>query len=307
MLSGSKRVPQAPRPMSIQTTGGADFAGTLGDGSDGTRTRDLRRDRPVMALPGLSADGRGFPARAGPFDPSVAGIGGCEREVPGASRGIAAGCDRCPAARSLSRRARTTAAFRGSTLGGHWQARRHPVRDLGDDRVRAPQTAVGFGPQIVEDRHQPARGLRVLADVDHVREEGERRVGNAFGERDAPTEQPRQRTGPAVPKAEPASEPCSARSCASGLTRDAASSASVRLVPRGSTARSPGASATVDESHSRSAEPSSIRWNFATGSPATRNAHGARSSEVQKIVLLTANEPAPRRQSRRVARCGASS
>jgi hypothetical protein len=28
---------------------------------------------------------------------------------------------------------------------------------------------------------------------------------------------------------------------------------------------------------------------------------------VQKIVLLTANEPAPRRQSRRVARCGASS
>jgi hypothetical protein len=28
------------------------FAGTSRDGSDGTRTRDLRRDRPVMALPG---------------------------------------------------------------------------------------------------------------------------------------------------------------------------------------------------------------------------------------------------------------
>jgi hypothetical protein len=26
------------------------FAGTFGDGSDGTRTRDLRRDRPVMAF-----------------------------------------------------------------------------------------------------------------------------------------------------------------------------------------------------------------------------------------------------------------
>jgi hypothetical protein len=30
-------------------------------GSDGTRTRDLRRDRPVIALPGLSGDMRGSP------------------------------------------------------------------------------------------------------------------------------------------------------------------------------------------------------------------------------------------------------
>jgi hypothetical protein len=41
-------------------------------GSDGTRTRDLRRDRPGMALPELSGNLRGFP-------PRVAGIAGSRR------------------------------------------------------------------------------------------------------------------------------------------------------------------------------------------------------------------------------------
>ncbi len=31
---------------------GAMLAGTSRDGSDGTRTRDLRRDRPVLGVPG---------------------------------------------------------------------------------------------------------------------------------------------------------------------------------------------------------------------------------------------------------------
>ena len=44
-------LPESAIPASIQTTELVLFAGSSRDGSDGTRTRDLRRDRPVMALP----------------------------------------------------------------------------------------------------------------------------------------------------------------------------------------------------------------------------------------------------------------
>src|SRR5919106_5770464 len=67
------------------------FAGTSGNGSDGTRTRDLRRDRPVMVAPGLAAISGDLMAIAGLFDADVAGIRGCRRELPGTSCGMGGG------------------------------------------------------------------------------------------------------------------------------------------------------------------------------------------------------------------------
>jgi hypothetical protein len=44
-------LPEITISMPNETTQQADLQGKRRDGSDGTRTRDLRRDRPVMALP----------------------------------------------------------------------------------------------------------------------------------------------------------------------------------------------------------------------------------------------------------------
>jgi hypothetical protein len=57
------------------------FAGTSNDGSDGTRTRDLRRDRPVLLPPGRAGIG-GDSRRERDFQPSGCGD---YREWAGAS------------------------------------------------------------------------------------------------------------------------------------------------------------------------------------------------------------------------------
>jgi hypothetical protein len=73
-----------------RATEDADLPGFYG--SDGTRARDPRRDRPVLALPGLSGNGRGFPTSAGLLAVGLAGIAGCGRGRPAAFCGISAGC-----------------------------------------------------------------------------------------------------------------------------------------------------------------------------------------------------------------------
>jgi hypothetical protein len=88
------------------------------DGSDGTRTRDLRRDRPVMALPARAGDRRGLPARAGLSDLGVAGIRGCGRGSPGALCGMCAGWTRC-----LSRKLR-------DVYGMRWPSRPQRMRKV---------------------------------------------------------------------------------------------------------------------------------------------------------------------------------
>ena len=51
-------------------------------GSDGTRTRDLRRDRPVLPLAGCAGIGEDSPQEQGPSDPAAAGIPRGRRELP---------------------------------------------------------------------------------------------------------------------------------------------------------------------------------------------------------------------------------
>ncbi len=62
-------------------------------GSDGTRTRDLRCDRPVLPF-GLTGDQRGFVVRAGPSAHRFAGITGPGQELPTTSCGMCAGWTR---------------------------------------------------------------------------------------------------------------------------------------------------------------------------------------------------------------------
>ena len=54
-------------------------------GSDGTRTRDLRRDRPVLVVPVYGGDRRGLPGRAGLSNRRLAGVW---REPAGASSNL---------------------------------------------------------------------------------------------------------------------------------------------------------------------------------------------------------------------------
>jgi hypothetical protein len=49
--AAARLLPGIAVAVPIQTTQQADLQGKRRDGSDGTRTRDLRRDRPVLALP----------------------------------------------------------------------------------------------------------------------------------------------------------------------------------------------------------------------------------------------------------------
>ena len=79
-----------PDRASNQTTQYADLQVLLRE--HGTRTRDLRRDRPVLVSPVRAEVGGDYPGRAGLSNRRLAGIGGRLREPPATSCGMSAGC-----------------------------------------------------------------------------------------------------------------------------------------------------------------------------------------------------------------------
>ena len=127
--------------------------------------------------------------------------------------------------------------------------------------------------------------------MEQIRQESLRRLRDAVCEREPAAEQPSERTGPAVMQPRLAVESVAEEEA---LERDGRR---IRVVGKrvGAAAREHDEvarreSATVSLPHDSNADPSSTRWNFATASPSTRKAQGARSSDRQKIVLRTSNE-----------------
>ena len=119
-------------------------------GSDGTRTRDLRRDRPVLAS-GLSGDRRGFTAGAGRSDPAVAGTRGRGREFAATS------CGMCAEMRSLSQLATTGTWAR---CGRCLQPSDLAARDETLRNTKQRGEAGDIPASQRSKRSQPARGIR---------------------------------------------------------------------------------------------------------------------------------------------------
>ena len=116
------------------------FAGTSRDGSDGTRTRDLRRDRPVLVVPGWAAIGGDY-RRARDFSPGgLRGLAGARRSF----RRPPAGCTRdgCIASTVNKRDVSGNGLVRRRTLRAHdcLARRRRVPGPLRDRRARSSRS-----------------------------------------------------------------------------------------------------------------------------------------------------------------------
>jgi hypothetical protein len=153
--AGSARDEEAGGRMSNTYADLQDFYG-----SDGTRTRDLRRDRPVFGAAGLSGDRRGF-RRELVFRPAVAGIGGRGRELPATSCGMSAGWIVVASSNTAGCGRHLAVVFSGPHVGTTCRAsRRRRSATFGAERRASWPVDCFFGSRLAGTRgivYQPPR------------------------------------------------------------------------------------------------------------------------------------------------------